>query len=71
MMSFPSLTSCYYICSRGWNFESTLLAETLKAFGVKKTHTTAYHLQGDGMVEWFNRSLLQLLRTYVDKQEDL
>ena len=55
---------------QGRNFESTLLAETLKAFGVKKTHTTAYHPQGDGMVERFNHSLLQLLRTYVDKQED-
>ena len=54
---------------KGRNFESTLLAETLKAFGVKKTHTTAYHLQGDGMFELLN-SLLQLLHTYVDKQED-
>eukprot|EP00731_Ephydatia_muelleri_P014287 Em0008g7a len=27
-------------------------------------------MPGDGMVERFNRSLLQLLRTYVEKQED-
>ena len=37
------------------NFESTILKQTLKAFGVVKSHITAYHPQGDGMVEHFNR----------------
>lgn len=55
---------------QGRNFESSILAQTLEAFGVRKSRTTAYHPQGDGMVERFNRSLLQLLRTYVDKQDD-
>ena len=55
---------------QGRNFESTVLAQALEAFGVKKSRTTAYHPQGDGMVERFNRSLLQLLRTYVDHQDD-
>lgn len=55
---------------QGRNFESTLLRNTLEVFGVTKSHTTAYHPQGDGMVERFNRSLLQLLRAYVDKEED-
>ena len=49
---------------QGQNFESVLLQETLKAFGAKKSHTTAYHPQGDGLVEDFNRSLLQMLRSY-------
>ena len=52
------------------NFESTILAGTISAFGVKKSRTTAYHPQGDGMVERFNCSLLQLLRAYVDKEND-
>ena len=55
---------------QGRNFESSILAQTLDAFGVHKSRTTAYHPQGDGMVERFNRSLLQLLRTYVDTQDD-
>ena len=33
---------------------------------MEESRTTAYHPQGDGMVERFNRSLLQLLRSYVD-----
>ena len=55
---------------QGRAFESTILRQTLEAFGTKKTHTTPYHPQGDGMVERFNRSLLQLLRSYVEKEED-
>ena len=46
---------------QGHNFE---------AFGVNKSHITTYHPQGDGMVERLNRSLLQLLRVYVDTQEE-
>ena len=44
--------------NQGCNFES---AEALHAFGVQKSQTTPYHPQGDGMVERFNRTLLQLL----------
>ena len=47
------------------NFESTILRHTLDAFGVTKSHTTAYHPAEDGLVEHFNRSLLQMLRAYV------
>ena len=55
---------------QGQNFESTVLKQTLDAFGIQKSHTTAYHPQGDGLVERFNRSLLQLLRAYIDKHSD-
>jgi len=47
------------------NFESCILRQIFEAFGVQKSRTTAYHPQGDGMVERFNRSLLQMLRSYV------
>ena len=42
----------------------------LKAFGIVKSRTTAYLPQGDGMVERFNRSLLQLLRYYTQQEND-
>ena len=55
---------------QGRNFESNLLRQTLEAFGISKSHTTAYHPQGDGMVERLNRSILQMLRSYVDTKEE-
>ena len=55
---------------QGRNFESTIFQQTMAAFGVKKSRITAYHPQGDGMVERFNRTLLQLLRAYVDQQNE-
>ena len=51
---------------QGQNFESTILKQILKALGVLKSHTTAYHPQGDGTVECFTRSLLQLITSYVE-----
>ena len=48
---------------QGQNFESTILKDTLEAFGVRKSRTTAYHPQGNGMVERLNRSLLQYMLT--------
>ncbi|KFD44891.1 hypothetical protein M513_14232 [Trichuris suis] len=53
---------------QGANFESNLLRSVLKAFGVQKTRTSAYHPQGDGLVERANQSTLQMLRTYVDSE---
>ena len=55
---------------QGRNFESAILNQTLQAFGITKSHTTAYHPQGDGMVERLNRSILQLLQAYVTKETD-
>ena len=54
----------YLHSDQGANFESTMLQKTCEAFGIHKTHTTAYHPQGDGLVERANRSILQMLRAY-------
>lgn len=40
---------------QGQNFESRVLGD-LKAFEVKKSHTTSYHPMGDALVEHMNRS---------------
>ena len=45
----------------GRQFESILVVEIYKVLGIiKKTRTTPYHLQGDGVVERFNRTLISL-----------
>ena len=36
---------------QGRNFESAILKQSLDAFGISKSHTTAYNPKGDGMVE--------------------
>ena len=52
---------------QGRQFESALVKEICNILGVKKTHTTPYHPQGNGMVERFNRTLLDMLSTTVGK----
>ena len=50
---------------QGRNFESRLFAETCKMLGIKKTRTTVYHPQSDGMVERFNRTLGTMIVAYA------
>ena len=51
----------YIHTNQGRNFESSLISEICKLLGIKKTRTTPYHPQSDGMVESFNRTLLNML----------
>ena len=50
---------------QGRNFESAVIAEVCKLLGVEKSRTTPYHPQSDGLVERFNRTLLDMLATAV------
>ncbi len=52
---------------QGPNFESRLFHELCEASGVKKTRTTPYHPQGNGQTERTNRSLLSLLKCFIDQ----
>ena len=52
---------------QGHNFPSVILHQTLQAFGVTKSHTSAYHPQGNGMVKQFFRCCVL---SYVTKETD-
>ena len=41
--------------------------QTLDTFGVTEARTAAYHLAGDGLVEWLNCSLLLMLQAFVNQ----
>ena len=43
---------------QGKNLEAEIIKEICTLLDIKKTRTTAYHPQSDGLVERFNRTLL-------------
>ena len=54
---------------QGRNFESKLMAEVCELLDIKKTRTTAYHPQSDGMVERFNQTLEAQLSKFADHNQ--
>ena len=54
---------------QGRNFESALVREVCKLLGIRKSRTTAYHPQGDGLVERMNMTLVESLSKYVDTNQ--
>ena len=50
-------------------FESQLITEICSLLKIKKTCMTSYHPQGDGLVERFNCTLLDMLATTVKDHE--
>ena len=61
---------CKLHSDQGCNFESHVLADLCKTFQVTKSHTTPYHPMGDGSVKHMNRSLVSLLRAFIEKKVD-
>ena len=50
----------------GAQFESELIKELCKTLQIRKTHTTPYHPQSDGLVERLNHTIISMLATVVN-----
>ena len=51
---------------QGKQFESQLMAELCKLLHIKKTRTSQYHPQCNGMVERFNRTLVNMFAAHCE-----
>ena len=52
---------------RGKQFESDLFNQLMKLLGSKRTKTTAYHPEANGLIERFHRSLKSALRAKMNQ----
>ena len=53
---------------QGKNFDGSLMNAVCEKLKITKTRTTPYHPSSNGQVERYNRTLLQMIRCYVDKE---
>ena len=51
---------------QGAQYESKVITEICKLLHIDKLRTTPYHPQSDGLIEWFNCTLIQMLATCAD-----
>ena len=57
------------LTDQGRNFESGLIRDICQLLSVKKTRITPYHPESDGLVERFNRTLIDMLSMAVSDNE--
>ena len=70
MNSSADLVSQSNYTDQGHNFEPSLIREICQLLGIRKTRTTPYHPQSDGMVEQFNHTLLSMLSIVAEESEE-
>ncbi|CAK51361.1 hypothetical protein, conserved [Eimeria tenella] len=63
--SFPQVL----ISDRDPRFQSDLWNQLCHRFNIKRCMSSSYHLQSDGQTERVNRTLEQMLRTYIKSDE--
>ena len=51
---------------QGRNFEAGVIQGVCKYLGVRKTRTTGYNPKSDGLIERFNRTLMNIVSTMID-----
>jgi len=51
---------------QGRNFESVVFAEMCRILGIEKTRTTAYNPKSDGMVERYNRTIVNAVALMIE-----
>ena len=54
----------------GSNFESKVFQEVCKLMGIDKTRTTVRRPQSDGMVERANRSIQNIISSYLSNSQN-
>ena len=52
---------------QGRQYESKLFSEVCSLLQIRKTRTTPYHPQSDGMVERYNKTLMTMISAYVSE----
>ena len=58
------------LTDQGKNYESELLAELCELLDIRKVRTTPYHPEADGLSERLNRSLIKMVKTYINEDHE-
>lgn len=54
---------------QGTNFESQVFAEMCSLLGIRKTRTTAYNPKSDGLIERFNKTLINITAMLIEQSK--
>ena len=54
---------------QGSNFQSQLFVEMCQMLGITKTRTTLYNPKSDGMIECFNRTLINMIAILIEEDD--